>query len=436
MSYLPDRVPLHGPEFAADPHAAYAKLRLMGPVGRVELAPGQPAYLVTGYRAALDLLHDTDTWSKDPRPWQQNQPHDSPLVPMLGWRPNALFNDDVVHERYRSVITDSYALIEPHQLRRQVSTVANQLIGEFSAAGEADLIGQYARRLPLLLFNAQFGADDHQGPRLEADMAGMLDSQPDKANQANTDFTNYITELIRSKQLQRGQDLTSWFMDHPAGLTTEELANQIVLTMLAGNEPTANLIGNALSRMLSNPAYYSTLSSGALTALDAINDVLRNDPPMANYSAHVPRQAVNFHGTWIHPHELVLVSYHAANTEPRPTAHAAVAGSDDGAHLAWAAGPHSCPVKKPATLIATVAIEQLTSHLHDLELAVPFHELRWRPGGFHRALAQLPARFTPISPNPDGVSPWTSSSPYTSTRPDKTWSPKPPACEPSGPPYR
>ncbi|MFD9869118.1 cytochrome P450 [Streptomyces niveus] len=435
MSYLPDRVPLHGPKFAADPHAAYAELRRMGPVGRVELSPGAPAYLVTDYRAALDLLHDTDTWSKDTRPWQQNQPADSPLVPMLGWRPNALFNDGKAHERYRSVITDSYALIEPHQLRRQVSKVANQLIGEFAAAGEADLIGQYARRLPLLLFHAQFGADDQEGPRLEADMAGMLDSQPDKAIQANINFANYITELIRSKRLQRGQDLTSWFMDHPAALTPDELADQIVLTMLAGNEPTANLIGNALSRMLSNPAYYSSLSSGALTAHDAINDVLRNEPPMANYSAHVPRHAVHFHGTWIRPHELVLVSYHAANTEPGPTADEKTAGGDDGAHLAWAAGPHSCPVKKPATLIATVAIEQLTRRLHDLELGVPRNELRWRPGGFHRALAQLPARFTPIAPDPDGVSPWTSSSPYSSTRQDKTWSPKPPACATSGPLY-
>ncbi|MFD6335642.1 cytochrome P450 [Streptomyces niveus] len=435
MSYLPDSVPLYGPEFAADPYAAYEKLRRMGPVGRVELAPGQHAYLVTDYRAALDLLHDTVTWSKDTRPWQQKQPADSPLVPMLGWRPNALFNDGKAHERYRSVITDSYALIEPHQLRRQVSTVANQLIDGFAADGEADLIGQYARRLPLLLFNSQFGADDQEGPRLEADMAGMLDSQPDKAVQANRDFVSYITELIHSKRLQRGQDLTSWFMDHPAGLTPEELASQIVLTMLAGNEPTANLIGNALEEMLSNPAYYSSLTSGALTAHDAISDVLHNDPPMANYSAHVPRHAVNFYGTWIRPHELVLVSYHAANTEPRPTAHEKTAGGD-GAHLAWAAGPHSCPVKQPATLIATVAIQQLTSRLNDLELAVPRNELRWRPGGFHRALAQLPARFTPIAPNPDGVSPWTSSSPYTSTRPDRTWSPKPPACEPSGPPYR
>ncbi|MEV0185939.1 cytochrome P450 [Streptomyces sp. NPDC050625] len=415
-SYTPGRVALYGTDFTADPNTVYARLRQYGPVAPVEIAPGVAAHLVTDYRAALDLLKDTETWSKDPRVWQETLPPDCPILPMMKWRPNAMFNDGETHRRYRSVITDSFSRIEPHHLRRQVAKAADQLISEFAAAGEADLVGQYARPLPLILFNALLGMPDHYGPRLVEALTSLFESaDTEEAHKGDTDFERYMIELITLKTQQRGNDLSSWIMDHPAALTPEELVHQIGIAMAGGNEPTTNLISNALSRMLSNPDYYSTLTNGALTAHDAINDVLHNEPPMANFSAHFPRRSVRFHGTWIHAHQPVLVSYHAANTahDGLPTGSVRSGG---GAHLAWAAGPHACPVKQPAMLIATAAIERLTSRLCDLELAVPRSELTWRPGFFHRALAELPARFTPLSSDGAGATPLTSPSSSTSRK--------------------
>lgn len=401
---------LYGPEFAADPYAVYDRLRRYGALAPVEIAPDVGAMLVTDYRAALDLLHDSDTWSKDSRAWQRGVPEDSPVLPMIGWRPNVIFSDGAEHERYRGVITDGFARIPPHELRASVVATADSLIARFGRDGEADLMGRYARLLPLMLFNRLFGLPDAYGDRLIAALAGMLEGNtPEEASAANAAFTGYIGELIAAKKRARGQDLTSWFMDHPARLSEEEVTHQIVLTMGAGHEPTANLIGNALARMLTDDRYYSTLSSGALTPQDAIHDVLRNEPPMANYSAHFPKREVYFHGNRIRPGQLVLVSYAAANTQQGRTEAGADGGTDGsggGSHLAWAAGPHSCPVHRSALLIATTAIERLTAWLSDLELTVRHDELVHRHGPFHRALAQLPARFTPISPDQAGATPW------------------------------
>ncbi|MEU0299358.1 cytochrome P450 [Streptomyces sp. NPDC006175] len=416
-TYLPLAVPLYGPDFAADPGRVYARLRAFGPVAPVEVSPGVSGYLVTDRDAALAVLNDPDVWSKDPRVWESGLPADSPVKPMMGWRPNALFNDGAEHRRYRSVITDSFSRIEPHDLRRQVAEIADGLIQDFAGTGEVDLVGQYARPLPLVLFNAMFGMPPEDGPRLVAAMGGLFESEPEHAIKANEDFGRYMDELIALKVRQRGEDLTSWFMDHPAGLAPEELAHQVILTMAAGQEPTTNLISNALSRMLSNPDYYSSLSNGARTARDAIDDVLRHEPPMANYSAHYPRRNMQIGSTWIAADSLVLISYHAANTTP--DGYDGGERTDGGAHLAWSSGPHACPVKQPALLIAITAIERLTSHLGDLELAVPRESLQWRPGPFHRALAHLPARFGPITPQKTGVTPW-SSSPSSSTPPAAT----------------
>jgi hypothetical protein len=169
--------------------------------------------------------------------------------------------------------------------------------------------------------------------------------------------------------------------------------------MGAGNEATANLIGNPLARMLTDDRYYGTLSGGALTPRDAIHDVLQNEPPVANYSAYFARRDVEFHGKWVRTGQLVLISYAAAGTQhgrsEAGTDGGGANGSGGGAHLAWSAGPHACPVQRPALIIAATAIERLTAWISDLELAVQADELVYRHGPFHRALVRLPVRFTP-----------------------------------------
>ncbi|MEO3750006.1 cytochrome P450 [Streptomyces sp. B6B3] len=426
------RVALWGPEFAADPHAVYARLRDYGACAPVELAPGVNATLVTSYRAALDVLHDTETYSKDPRVWQHTIPADSQILPMMMWRPNALFNDDETHARYRQAISDSLSLIEPHELRDITHRAADTLIRDFAARGEADLIGQYALPLPLLVFNDLFSMPETHGEQFVTAVNRMFDAaSPEEAARGNEEITRYLIELVTMKRGRPGQDLASWLIEHPTALNDQEVVDQLVTALSAGYEPVTNLIGNALSRMLSDPRYYRTVSSGALTATDAITDVLWNDPPLANYSVHYPRRDVDLHGTWIPAHTPVVISYAAANTCPADLPPGP--RTDYGAHLAFAAGPHACPAKQPAVLIATTAIDRLTGWLCDIHLAVPYDQVAWRPGPFHRALASLPARFTPIAPDQKGTSPWTAC-PSSSTRQAATSQGRPLASATQDPP--
>src|SRR5262249_36176119 len=65
------------------------------------------------------------------------------------------------------------------------------------------------------------------------------------------------------------------------------------------------------------------------------------------------------------------------------------------AHLAFGAGPHSCPAKDPAFMIASTAVESLLNRLPDIEMRVPFKELAWVPSPWMRSLVTVPVRFTP-----------------------------------------
>ncbi|MET9033102.1 cytochrome P450 [Streptomyces mirabilis] len=392
----PAHEPLYGPDFAADPAAVYRRLRTAGPTAPVELAPGVRATLVTSYDAALHVLRSPETFSKDPRRWRDladgTVPHDSPVVPMMMYRPNALFTDGEQHERLRGAITDSLALVDPNTLRGYVERSADTLIDRFAPLGTADLLGEYAQVLPLLVFNHLFGCPAEYGVRLVEGMSGIFDGVD--AEKADELLTSTLLDLVALKRGNPGQDMTSWLMEHPADLTDEEMIHTLVVLMGAGTEPQQNLIANSLRLLLSDERFAGDLSGGSLPVEDALDEVLWTDPPIANYAVHYPLHDVVYEGAVLRAGDPLVVSLAAANTDPALTADQRAGNR---AHLAWSAGPHNCPAQSPARLIATAAVEKLLDRLPDVELGLPVGELSWRPGPFHRALAALPVRFPPTA---------------------------------------
>ncbi|GGZ71803.1 cytochrome P450 [Streptomyces echinoruber] len=389
------RCPMHDAAFAADPRQVYDRLRAHGPAGPVELAPGVEATLVVQHEMALRVLQNPTLFSRDARRWaalnEGRVAPDSPVLPMMAYRPNCLFTDGAVHLRLRKAVTDSLGRLNISRIRRDVEPIADYLIDRFSELGRADLLNDYAKLLPLLLFNKLFGCPADIGDTLTSAMSAIFDGKD--ALRANEELTACLMELIALKRRQPGDDVTSWLIQHPAGLNDEELKDQLVMLMGAGVEPERNLIGNALLLLLSQESAGASGRGSGLLVEEALDHVLWNDPPIANYATHYPVQDVDLGGVVAEANTPVVISFAGANSDPA-LAEARRARSR-GAHLAWGAGAHSCPAKDPAQVIAVTAIEKLLNALPDLTLAVPEKELEWRPGPFHRALATLPVRFSP-----------------------------------------
>lgn len=386
------RVPLYGPEFAADPQAYYDYLRDHGPAAPVELAPGVAATLVTDYAAALQLLQDSGTFRKDARRWRAfnegTVSPDSPVAPLLAYRPNCMFADGADHLRLRQAVTDSMARVDSRRLSRSTEQISDYLISQFRSRGSADLLGDYAKQLPLFVFNELFGCPADIGDRVLFGISGMFDGV--NAEKATAVLFEAVGELVTLKRNKPGEDVTSWLMQHEARLSDEEMVHQLALLLGAGAEPLRNLIGNTLHQLLTHERY---AREGGLID-EALDDTLWENPPMANYAPHYPAVDTELAGQQLRAGDLVLVSFAAANTGP--TLQASRQAGSNRAHLAWSAGPHACPSKEPARHITVTAIEHLFNELSDVELAVPEDSLSWRPGPFHRALTSLPARFTPV----------------------------------------
>ncbi|MGY1500697.1 cytochrome P450 [Streptomyces sp. QTS52] len=383
---------MHGADFAAEPHRVYDQMRAYGPAAPVELAPGVDATLVVQHEMALRVLQNTTLFSRDSRRWaalnEGRVSLDSPVLPMMAYQPNVLFTDGAVHLRLRKAVTESLAKLSISRIRRDVEPIADYLIDQFSERGRADLLNDYAKLVPLLLFNKIFGCPADIGDRLTTGMSALFDG--DNAQKGLEEVAGSLLELITLKRREPGDDVTSWLIQHPAGLSDDELRYQLIVLMGAGLEPERNLIASSLLLLLSDGP--SGRGSGMLVE-EAIEHVLWNNPPIANYATHYALQDVDLGGVPVDANSPVVISFAAANSDPALNEARQMASK--GAHLAFGAGPHACPAKDPAQVIALTAIERILNALPDLTLAVPQDSLMWRPGPFHRALVALPARFSP-----------------------------------------
>jgi cytochrome P450 len=377
---------MYTPEFAADPHRVYTRMRReYGSLVPVLLDPDVPATLVIGYHTALMIMHDQERFPADPRRWEEGIAPTCPVKPMMEWRPNALRSSGLEHARYRSANVYSLNGVDLHGLRAVVQDVAIGLINDLAQAGKADLITQYAFPLAFQVLNTLLGCPAEIGQRVATGMAQIFEGNDAEAG--NAMLAGALAELVQLKQKEPADDVTSRLLAHESGLDLMEMVHQLATLYGAGIEPQQNLIANALLLILTDDRFSGDVLDGNLTVRDALDEVLYQDPPMANYAISYPPYPVQIDGVWLPAHQPVVISMSACNNDP---AIASDQRTGNRAHLAWSIGPHACPAQSAAYLIAQAAIDQILDALPEMELAVPAEDLVWRPGPFARALAALP----------------------------------------------
>ncbi|MFG2173231.1 cytochrome P450 [Streptomyces niveus] len=376
----------------------YEQLRAEhGPVAPVSVAPGINAWLVLGHRELLRLTREEQDFSHDPRRWGQLRegrvPADSPILPMVGWRPALLFADGQQHRRMRAAVSDALTRINGHELRRGVRATAERLIAEFADGKQADLVSDYARKLPLMVITGLLGLDGPTGQELVKAIAGLVVANADSAD-ASKRMGAILLALIEEKRHRPGNDVTSALLHHPVGLTDEEVLHNLVVMFVAGNQTTVNWIATTLRILLCDPAFRSSLSGGHLSVDDALDLVLWRFPPTQNFPARYATRDLRFGGQEVRAGDMLILGLAAANADPDilPEDGTPIVGNRS--HLAFGAGPHTCPAQDPARLITRTAVDTIRHRLPDLELAVPEAELAWIKSPWSKGLAALPVRFT------------------------------------------
>jgi cytochrome P450 len=354
--------------FHEDPYPTYEWLREEAPLYRNDQlgfwALSRHEDVLMAFREA-DRFSSADGVSLDP---SATGPHASRVMSFLAM-------DDPLHFRMRSLVTKGFTPRRVAALETRVREITHEHLDTLVSRPAFDFIDDLAGKVPMDVISELLGVPpaDRAELRRLADLVvhredGVLDVPPAAAD-ASLQLIGYYLDLIGDRRAQRQDDLTSALIDVDVDgehLTDEELCAFLFLMVVAGNETTTKLLGNAWWWADEFPSRKGDVLRGDVSILQWVDETLRFDPS-SQVIARTCRQDTTLHGRTIRDGDRVLLLIGAANRDPRVFAEpdAYDPRRDTSELLSFGNGRHYCLGANLARLEAKVVLEELLALVSD-----------------------------------------------------------------------
>ena len=360
-------------EFYESPYATYAALRAWDPVHRC--ADG--SYFLTRYADLDQVYRDRARFSSDKR--AVFGPVFGVTSPLYAHHTTSLvFNDAPYHTRVRRPIVDTLSPSVVRGLESNVTSLVDSLLERLRDLRKFDLIEDFAARIPVeVIGNLLRVPREDRGPLRGWSLAilGALEAtttatQRQQGNEAVSEFTRYLRELIGERRRHPGPDtdlLTGLLREKE--LSEDEMLQNCIFLLNAGHETTTNIIGNGLHLLLRTPAAAQRLVEDPTLVGSAIEECLRLESPN-QLGNRLVRERVTIRGATLEAGTYLTLCIGAANHDPEEFAQPDrfdIARKPN-RHLAFAAGAHACVGMGVARLEAQVALLRTLQKLPELRL--------------------------------------------------------------------
>ena len=282
------------------------------------------------------------------------------------------------HRQLRSLVTQAFTPKAVDALAPRISQLTEELLEGIASLGTADLIQELAYPLPVIVISELMGvpADDRDRFKHWSDVV-VSQTRSGAVNEdqhlTNVEMTGYFLDLIEQRRSRPGNDLISNLLAAEIDgqkLSVAELLGFCSLLLVAGNETTTNLIGNAVLCFTEVPGTTERLRQEPSLLPQAIEEVLRfRSPVQSMYRVTVADTAL---GDVQIPAGAPLVAWiGSANRDERQFERPARFDVDrsPNRHLAFGHGIHFCLGAPLARLEARIALEGILSRLPGLALA-------------------------------------------------------------------
>lgn len=386
------------------PSPDYALFRQSCPVPRILLPDGTVAYLATRYADVRSVL-------TDPRFSRAAAAGPNRPTRELGSlaEDSLIGMDPPLHTRIRRVVAHAFTVRRVEELRPKVAALVSGMIDGMQAAGPpADLITHLSAPLPVNVISELFGiaqADREQVRRWSDALVGDWDAAPEAPQAALAAFG----EMIAQRRQRPGDDLMSALIaawDAHPDLTERQLISVTAGIFVGGHETTTNQINLFMLLLDRHPDQLRALRGDDPQAIAGAVEELSRFIQLGDNGVLLPRVTVTeveLSGVRIPAGSAVLPAIVSGN---RDEAEFADAGRLDltraqAQHLGFGAGPHHCLGAALARMELQEALGGLLRRLHGLRVAVPDHDLRFKPGLVVRSLESLPVTWDPrAAPGP------------------------------------
>jgi cytochrome P450 len=211
-------------------------------------------------------------------------------------------------------------------------------------------------------------------------------------------MASWIGDLVATRRAEgpRGDVVDAVLAAEIEGrpITDHEVLGVVQLLIFGGLDTTAGALGQFMVRFCREPAIPELLRRRPELIRSAVEELVRLDPPFIAI-ARTATCDTEIGGQRIRAGQRVLVYWASANRDEAEFAcpHAFDLDRAANRHLSFGAGPHRCAGSNLARMNLRIALEELTSRLHDVRLddgaEIRFHS------ALNRSPHAVPIAFTP-----------------------------------------
>ncbi len=261
---------------AHNPFPWYEWMRRESPV---HVDPQSGALSVFGYDDVQRVLSDFEAFSSE----RGRREGSSALGASL------ISSDPPRHRQLRNLVTQAFTPRAVALLAPRITAIIDELLDQVAAAGRMDFIEDLAYPLPVIVIAEMLGipASGRAQFRRWSDAivspgAAPAPGQPSFMD-AQREMAMYFGRLIAERGAEPRDDLISHLVAAEIDgqrLSAIELIGFCVLLLVAGNETTTNLLGNAILCFDEQPGAYERLREQPGLIPDAVEEVLRYRSPV------------------------------------------------------------------------------------------------------------------------------------------------------------
>ena len=362
-------------EIHEDPYPTYARLRDEAPLyhnpERGFWALSRHADVLAGFRDS-EQLSSSHGVSLDPA---ATGPHAHKTMSFLALDPPR-------HGRMRALVSRGFTPRRVLDLEPRIRELTRQYLDRAVEQGSFDFIGDFAGRLPMDVISELMGVPVEDRVELGrlADLLvhredGVHDVPPE-GMEAAMQLVVYYSDMIAQRRRQRTDDLTSALLDAEIDgdrLDDDEIIGFLFLMVVAGNETTTKLLGNAWYWAWRNPGERAKVLADRELVPAWVEETLRYDTS-TQMLARITTDDMELHGGVVPAGNRVVLLVGSANRDPEVFPDPDTFRLDRpeiGQILSFGFGRHFCLGASLARLEAKIALEELVDRVvgYDIDAA-------------------------------------------------------------------
>jgi cytochrome P450 len=342
--------------FLGNPFPWHSKMRRESPIF---YDSEQESWMVFCYE---DVKHVFANWqmfsSKIPHPPEQ-----------MNFTQSMNYTDPPKHQTLRSLVAKVFTVRRVEELAPRIQQISHELIDRVQSCDHMDFVHDFAIPLPVILIAEILGVpiEDRENFKQWSDGIVVLDPSALEA------MATYFRHLIKQRRKAPGKDLISDLIAvQEAGktLSAQELLDFCIVLLVAGNETTTNLLGNAILCFEEYPEALVRLKQEPALLPLAIEEVLRYRSPVQAMERFT-KVETKIGGQMIPAGQRVTVWIGAANRDEAQfeCAEEFIIDRNPNPHLSFGHGIHFCLGAALARLEGEIALKTVLERLPNLRIA-------------------------------------------------------------------